>query len=63
MNDFMFKRPVFFSEGEIFGRVDKDNNPFWKPVKGTEYETSFKNSEFFDALLGGKEISEDEYNK
>lgn len=62
MNDIIDKRPVFFSDGEIFGRVDKDNNPYWKPVDNTEYKTSFMNSEFTDGMLGGKEITEAEYN-
>ncbi len=62
------KRPVWFkdtatyADGSIvLGRVDEDNTPYVKHPGKPEQKASFMDKEFMDMILGGEEISQEEY--
>ena len=65
MSDMTTKRPVWFKEPfhGLKGRVDADNVPYVKFDGKPESKTDFKNNTFYESLLGGEEISQEEYEQ
>lgn len=65
INEQLFKRPVWFSDGIDKGRITADNKAFLKLQGMPEAQTQMVkgNNTLSDLMLGSKEITEQEYSK